>query len=205
MLSNFGNTISSLRKSKNWTQTVFAEKIGVTPQAISKWERGKGYPDITMIPVIARVFGVPVGVLLDGNGNTAIRKEMTREKFCVEFSECKNVMVYVGNPCKIELIRDNNNPGKIVATGDSVFLQHIDAEVVLYSDLEGYTLDLTIKNPSGSWSEWKDYDRGGCTNENYVQVFVKDDINFFTGNYLKFKTVTGTNVKGNHEEVFTNR
>lgn len=200
MLSNFGNIISSLRKSKNWTQIVLAEKIGVTPQAISKWEREKGYPDITMIPVIARVLGVPVGELI--RGDIAVNKEVTQEKFCIEFSECKNVMVYVGNCCRVELIRDNNSPGKIIATGDSVFLQYIDTEIVEYPDLEGYTLDLNIKNPSGSWSKFEDYDRCGYEGENYIRVFAKEDVNFFTCNYLKLKAVTGTNDKGNHEEVF---
>lgn len=202
MLKNFGNIISSLRKSKEWTQTMLAEKISVTPQAISKWERGKGYPDITMIPVIARVLGVPVGMLLDYNGNAILKKEVTQEKFCIEFSECKNVMVYVGNCCRVELIRDNDSSGKIIATGDSVFLQYIDAEIIEYPDLEGYTLDLNIKNPSGSWSKWEDYDRGRYERENYIRVFVKEDVNFFTCNYLKLKAVTETNDKGNHEEVF---
>lgn len=39
-LNQFCNIIASLRKKKGWTQTVFAEKLGISPQSISKWERG---------------------------------------------------------------------------------------------------------------------------------------------------------------------
>lgn len=39
-LNQFCNIIASLRKKKGWTQTVFAGKLGISPQSISKWERG---------------------------------------------------------------------------------------------------------------------------------------------------------------------
>ena len=53
-----GKNIRALRKSKNMTQEQLAENIGVSFQAVSRWENSITYPDIEMIPTIARLFGV---------------------------------------------------------------------------------------------------------------------------------------------------
>lgn len=55
-----GNTIRELRKSKNLTQEQLAEKLGISFQAVSKWENNISLPDITVIPSLASVFGVSV-------------------------------------------------------------------------------------------------------------------------------------------------
>lgn len=65
MLS-IGNTIAKLRKKNNLTQWQLAEKLGITDKAVSKWEKGGGYPDITMLPLLAEVFGVSVDYLFKG-------------------------------------------------------------------------------------------------------------------------------------------
>lgn len=56
----FGQFILSLRKEKGWTQLELAEKLNVTDKAVSKWERGVGFPDIKMIEPIAEVFDVSI-------------------------------------------------------------------------------------------------------------------------------------------------
>lgn len=61
-----GNFIAGLRKSKGMTQKDLAEKLGVTDKAVSKWERGLGYPDISILPSLADVFGVTVEEILSG-------------------------------------------------------------------------------------------------------------------------------------------
>ncbi len=60
---NIGNVIGELRRSKGITQTDLADYLSVTPQAVSKWERNLSYPDITIIPEIARYFGVTIDSL----------------------------------------------------------------------------------------------------------------------------------------------
>ena len=45
-----GNTLKKLRLTKGLTQEEVATQLGISPQSISKWERGDGYPDITMLP-----------------------------------------------------------------------------------------------------------------------------------------------------------
>lgn len=71
----FGENLKKLRREKELTQEKLAEILGVSFQAVSKWERGETYPDITMLPEIAAFFGVTTDELL--GLNTAARKEKT--------------------------------------------------------------------------------------------------------------------------------
>ena len=62
-----GENIKSLRKEKNITQEKLAEHLNISYQAISKWERGETFPDISMIIPIASYFGVNTDELLGFN------------------------------------------------------------------------------------------------------------------------------------------
>lgn len=59
-----GKRIASLRKEKGLTQEQLAEKVGVSAQAVSKWENDISCPDITLLPLLADLFGVSVDELL---------------------------------------------------------------------------------------------------------------------------------------------
>ena len=52
------------RRESNLSQEVFAERMGVSFQTISKWERGECYPDIEMLPKIANFFGITIDALM---------------------------------------------------------------------------------------------------------------------------------------------
>ena len=54
----FGMFIATLRKEKNMTQVDLAKKLQVTDKAVSKWERGLGFPDINSIEPLADALGV---------------------------------------------------------------------------------------------------------------------------------------------------
>ena len=62
-----GEKIKSLRKQKNISQEVFANYLGVSFQAVSKWENGNTMPDVTLIPAIAAFFGISTDELFDFN------------------------------------------------------------------------------------------------------------------------------------------
>ncbi len=62
-----GEKIKHLRKQKNISQEVFANYLGVSFQAVSKWENGNTMPDVTLIPAIASFFGVSTDELFDFN------------------------------------------------------------------------------------------------------------------------------------------
>lgn len=69
-----GAFVCELRKEKQMTQKEMAEKLGITDKAISKWERGLSYPDISMLEPIAELLDVSVMELLQGQ---RIQKETT--------------------------------------------------------------------------------------------------------------------------------
>ena len=58
--------IRAYRRANALNQTAFGELFGVTPQAVSKWERELSCPDITLLPALAKVLGVSVAYLLGG-------------------------------------------------------------------------------------------------------------------------------------------
>ena len=62
----FGKFIKELRQEQNMTQKELAEKINLTDKAISKWERGLSFPDITMLNTLSDVFQVSVLEILNG-------------------------------------------------------------------------------------------------------------------------------------------
>ena len=68
MQHSIGKTIKDLRKSRGLTQEELAERIGVTAQAISKWENESGMPDLSQIVPLAHIFGVSTDTLL-GTGD----------------------------------------------------------------------------------------------------------------------------------------
>ena len=60
----FKDKIKKLRKEKDMTQEQLAEYMGVSPQAVSRWETGSTYPDIFALPLLAELFGITVDGLL---------------------------------------------------------------------------------------------------------------------------------------------
>lgn len=58
-----GTTVAALRREKGMTQDALAARLGVSAQAVSKWENGLSCPDILMLPEIADLFGVSVDEL----------------------------------------------------------------------------------------------------------------------------------------------
>ena len=61
-----GKRIKALRNRDDVTQEKLAEAIGVTSQAISKWENGNGVPDTNVLPKLCKIFNVSVNEILNG-------------------------------------------------------------------------------------------------------------------------------------------
>ena len=70
MAKPIGVIIRELRKQQKITQEELAEQIGVTPQAISRWERDVGYPDITQIVPLSKALGVSTDGILGADVGT---------------------------------------------------------------------------------------------------------------------------------------
>lgn len=92
-----GNFIQQKRKEKNLTQKQLSEKLGVTDRAISKWERGQGCPDVSILEILSKELGCSILELLKGReienevisiteaddyvrGSMNISKQLTKEK-----------------------------------------------------------------------------------------------------------------------------
>ncbi|MCR5024863.1 MAG: helix-turn-helix domain-containing protein [Lachnospiraceae bacterium] len=80
-----GAVIRKMREQKKMTQLQLAEMLGVTDKTISKWETGKGYPDITLLEPIADAFHISVTELISGNRikNENVSANMMRSKFYI--------------------------------------------------------------------------------------------------------------------------
>ena len=66
-----GELIAALRKEKGWSQAELAERLGVTNKAVSRWETGRGYPDVELLPLVARELGITISELLEGERTPA--------------------------------------------------------------------------------------------------------------------------------------
>ena len=76
----FNEKIQELRKQKGLTQEELAEALYVSRTAVSKWESGRGYPNIDSLKTIAKFFGVTVDDLLSGEELLTIAEEDTKQK-----------------------------------------------------------------------------------------------------------------------------
>ncbi|MBE6585619.1 MAG: helix-turn-helix transcriptional regulator [Ruminococcaceae bacterium] len=65
-VEKLGARIALLRKHQGLTQTQIAEHIGVTPQAVSKWERGLACPDLVCLDELSDILGISIDSLLRG-------------------------------------------------------------------------------------------------------------------------------------------
>ncbi len=92
-----GSTIKELREKNNLTQKELATKLQVSDKTISKWETGKGYPDITLLEPLAATLGVSVAELLSGEciANDNRSGNMRKAKFYV-CPICGNVVTAIG-------------------------------------------------------------------------------------------------------------
>ncbi len=73
MQLNLGTKIRELRRRDGRTQETLAEALGVTPQAVSRWESGGSYPDMEIMPSIANYFGVTIDALFGYHNDREIK------------------------------------------------------------------------------------------------------------------------------------
>ena len=92
-----GQTIRELRKKNNMTQCALAQALHVSDKAVSRWETGRGYPDITLIQELAAALKVSVAELMKGETklNANISCNMLRSGFYV-CPVCGNIIHVTG-------------------------------------------------------------------------------------------------------------
>lgn len=92
MEMTLGKRIGTLRRQKEWKQDDLAELLGVSPQAVSKWENDQTCPDISLLPKLAEVLGVTVDELLSGKKELQPVVQMLPEE---QRKEIKDMMLRV--------------------------------------------------------------------------------------------------------------
>ena len=90
--------IRELREKKQLTQAELAEKLYVSDKTVSKWENGKGYPDLSLLEALAKALDVSIAELLSGRAvsNVNVSANMMRSKFYV-CPVCGNVIHSTGD------------------------------------------------------------------------------------------------------------
>ncbi len=93
-----GNAIKQLREVRKLTQAQLADKIGVSSKTVSKWETGKGLPDISLLQPLAQALGISVIELMNGEqiSNRNVSANLLRSKFYV-CPICGNAVHSLGN------------------------------------------------------------------------------------------------------------
>lgn len=93
-----GELIRILRIEKQLTQKQLAEAMNISDKTVSKWERGLGYPDVSLLPELAAILNVNIEKILEGslNPNEILGGNMRMIKFYV-CPECGNIMTSTGS------------------------------------------------------------------------------------------------------------
>ena len=128
-----GNTIKSLREKKKMTQSELADKLNVSNKAVSKWETGRGYPDISLLESLAKALGVSVIELISGDTvvNTNRSFNLNKAVFYV-CPVCSNIIVGTGESvvcchgitlpaCEAETFDKEHSP-KIATVEDEYYI-----------------------------------------------------------------------------------
>ena len=104
-----GRRIARLRLARTATQERLAKELNVSPQAVSKWENDINYPDISLLPDLARFLGVSVDELLSGASASA-QKSSAAQVSAAQESAAEAVPVAADEPAEIveELIEQDN-------------------------------------------------------------------------------------------------
>ena len=96
-----GRRIARLRLAKTATQERLAKELNVSPQAVSKWENDINYPDISLLPDLARFLGVSVDELLSGASASTQESASAQESAAVRESAAEVVSVVADEPAEI--------------------------------------------------------------------------------------------------------
>ncbi len=148
-----GQLIKRLRTELGMTQKQLAERINVSDKAVSKWERGNGCPDVSLLSALADVFGTDIRVLLSGeiDKNESEKGNMKKLKFYV-CKDCGNIIT-------------STSEASVTCCGN-----HLSAPMPRKAD---ESQQLKVTDIGGEWYITSDHE---MTKEHYISfaAFVSD-------------------------------
>ena len=104
----FGQFIAGIRKEKKMTQTELAGKIHVTDKAISRWERGLGFPDIQTLEPLAQALGISVLELMRSERQETEKQDQQPEEFRYTQGEVVEMLQNAGDISRQQKKQDRN-------------------------------------------------------------------------------------------------
>ncbi len=159
-----GRRIARLRLARTATQERLAKELNVSPQAVSKWENDINYPDISLLPDLARFLGVSVDELLSGASASA-QESVAAQESAAEKSTAEVVSVAADEPAEIvEEPVEQDNQG--IATQSSGFS---------FGKLFGKSMIKVEKNDEADGSKKKGVRLGNGSAKHGLHVYVVSD------------------------------
>ena len=160
-----GRRIARLRLARTATQERLAKELNVSPQAVSKWENDINYPDISLLPDLARFLGVSVDELLSGASASAQESVAAQESATAQESAAEVVSVAADEPAEIvEEPTEQDNQG--IATQSSGFS---------FGKLFGKSMVKVEKNDEADDNKKKGVRLGNGSAKHGLHVYVVSD------------------------------
>lgn len=160
-----GRRIARLRLAKTATQERLAKELNVSPQAVSKWENDINYPDISLLPDLARFLGVSVDELLSGANASTQETAAAQESTATQESAAEVVSVAADEPAEIvEEPAEDADQG--IATQTSGFS---------FGKLFGKSMIKVEKNDEADGSKKKGVRLGNGSAKHGLHVYVVSD------------------------------
>lgn len=144
-----GATIAMLRGSKNMTQAELGDRIGVSFQAVSKWERGETLPDISILPTLADIFETTIDYILRCGEPTISFKGKIKVTDLIDGLNCLKIMEKkLGRESliyrhAIDGINSGMNTDIEQAFTDDYVFEAFLAETIIQSLMQGMYVDIT--------------------------------------------------------------
>ena len=159
-----GRRIARLRLAKTATQERLAKELNVSPQAVSKWENDINYPDISLLPDLARFLGVSVDELLSGASASA-QKSAAAQESTAEKSTAEVVVVAADELAEI-VEEPAEQENQSIATQSSGFS---------FGKLFGKSMVKVEKNDEADGSKKKGVRLGNGSAKHGLHVYVVSD------------------------------
>lgn len=160
-----GRRIARLRLARTATQERLAKELNVSPQAVSKWENDINYPDISLLPDLARFLGVSVDELLSGASASAQESSAAQESVAAREHATEVVPVAADELAEIEeepVVQDNQG----IATQSSGFS---------FGKLFGKSMVKVDKNDEADGSKKKGVRLGNGSAKHGLHLYVVSD------------------------------
>lgn len=144
-----GATITMLRNNKNMTQAELGEHLGVSFQAVSKWERGETLPDVALLPSLADVLETNIDYILrNGEPTFAFRGKLCIADMIEGLACLKKVGELLGKDCSIyryaiDGINKGMNTDIEAAFADEAVFEIFVAEAAIQGLMNGMYIDKT--------------------------------------------------------------